>query len=85
MHYRLDLVLKPAEGALVRVIGMVERRGFTSTSVQAQREASNEGHWKVQMLIAGERPGDTLRLQLEKIYDCVSVSITEAAATGVTP
>ena len=28
MRYRLDLVLKPAEGALVRVIGMTERRGF---------------------------------------------------------
>ncbi|RBC83969.1 acetolactate synthase, partial [Xanthomonas oryzae pv. oryzae] len=26
MRYRLDLVLKPAEGALVRVIGMTERR-----------------------------------------------------------
>ncbi|MFS2046431.1 acetolactate synthase, partial [Stenotrophomonas geniculata] len=28
MQYRLDLVLHPAEGALLRVIGMAERRGF---------------------------------------------------------
>ena len=33
MRYRLDLVLKPAEGALTRVIGMAERRGFTPHSI----------------------------------------------------
>ncbi|MCF5931512.1 acetolactate synthase, partial [Xanthomonas perforans] len=34
MRYRLDLVLKPAEGALVRVIGMTERRGFRPCAIQ---------------------------------------------------
>ena len=33
MRYRLDLVLKPVEGALVRVIGMTERRGFAPRAI----------------------------------------------------
>ena len=37
MQYRLDLVLKPAEGALVRVLGMVERRGFAAKNIAGAR------------------------------------------------
>ena len=42
MRYRLDLVLKPAEGALTRVIGMAERRGFTPHSINGE-PASEDG------------------------------------------
>ena len=79
MQYRLELVLKPAEGALLRVLGMVERRGFTAHDIAGQR--SVEG-WRVQMEISGQRPPETLRHQLEKIYDCESVQIV---ALGTLP
>ena len=36
MRYRLDLVLKPVEGALVRVIGMTERRGFAPRAISGE-------------------------------------------------
>ena len=84
MRYRLDLVLKPAEGALTRVIGMAERRGFTPHSINGD-SATEDGRWRVQLVVDGQRPGETLRLQMLKVYDCVSVEITavETAAEVV--
>ena len=84
MRYRLDLVLKPAEGALVRVIGMVERRGFAPRAISGRPDGSG-GPWRLQLVVDGQRPAETLRLQMQKIYDCESVEITaidETAALG---
>ena len=79
MQFRLDLQISAAEGAIIRVLGMIERRGFTASSIHADRGA--DGLWQVQVIVDGERPGPTLAHQLEKIYDCVSVSVTAADAT----
>lgn len=79
MRYRLDLVLKPAEGALTRVIGMAERRGFTPHSING-RNADEHG-WRVELVVDGQRPAETLRLQMLKVYDCVSVEITPVEST----
>ncbi|MFT4198615.1 MAG: ACT domain-containing protein [Pseudoxanthomonas sp.] len=78
MRYRLDLLLKPAEGALVRVIGMVERRGFAPRAVQAV--PASDGRWQLVMEVEGSRPPQTLHHQLCKVYDCESVSVSEVAA-----
>ena len=82
MQYRLDLVLKPAEGALTRVIGMVERRGFAPRAINgALRDA--DGRWRLQLLVDGQRPAETLRRQLEKVYDCESVAVSAAEPVSV--
>lgn len=75
MRYRLDLVLKPAEGALTRVIGMAERRGFTPQAINGEPAAA-DGRWRLQLVVDGNRPAETLRLQMQKIYDCESVVVT---------
>lgn len=75
MRYRLDLVLKPAEGALVRTLGMVERRGFAPRAISGAPNAG-DGRWRVQLEVDGQRPAESLRLQLRKVYDCESVEIT---------
>ena len=83
MQYRLDLIVSPAEGALVRVIGMVERRGFAPRAVHAVPRA--DGRWELGMHIEGTRPMEALRHQLEKVYDCESVAICiDPPATAVT-
>ena len=74
MRYRLDLVLKPVEGALVRVIGMIERRGFAPRAISGGTEGG-DGCWTLQLVVEGSRPAETLRRQLLKVYDCVSVAI----------
>lgn len=85
MQYRLDMTLKSADGALLRVLGMTERRGFSPCKIQGERVAGDAGRWHVQLIVDGSRPAETLQRQLEKVYDCESVSITpldpmEAAA-----
>jgi acetolactate synthase II small subunit len=82
MRYRLDLVLKPAEGALTRVIGMAERRGFTPHSINGHNAADESG-WRVELVVDGQRPPETLRLQMLKVYDCVSVVVTAIESTPV--
>ena len=75
MRYRLDLVLKPVEGALVRVIGMTERRGFAPRAIQGGADAV-DGRWRLQLVVEGSRPAETLGRQMLKVYDCESVEIT---------
>ena len=74
MRYRLDLVLKPVEGALVRVIGMTERRGFAPRAISGGA-GDGDGRWKLQLVVDGGRPAETLKRQLQKVYDCESVQI----------
>ena len=62
MRYRLDLVLKPVEGALVRVIGMTERRGFAPRAISGGTEGG-DGRWTLQLVVEGSRPAETLRRQ----------------------
>ena len=76
MQYRLDLVLHPAEGALLRVIGMAERRGFAPRAIAGAPNAADAGRWHLQLVVDSTRPPETLRRQIEKIYDCVSVRIS---------
>ncbi|ALJ29260.1 MULTISPECIES: ACT domain-containing protein [Stenotrophomonas] len=83
MQYRLDLVLTPAEGALLRVLGMVERRGFAPCNIAGSRQPADAGRWHVQLEVSGERPPETLCRQLEKVYDCESVRIVPLEPAGV--
>jgi len=81
MLYRLDLVLKPAEGALARVIGLAERRGFSPRAITGTTGADAAGDsWQLQLVVSSDRPADNLRRQMEKIYDCESVHITTLEA-----
>ncbi|WP_305804180.1 ACT domain-containing protein [Stenotrophomonas sp. YIM B06876] len=83
MQYRLELVLKPVEGVLLRVIGMVERRGFAPCAIHGAPNADDDGRWHLQLLVNGDRPPETLCRQLEKVYDCESVRITASAGACV--
>lgn len=77
MRYRLDLVIKPIDGALLRVLGMTERRGFSPCAINGGPDTGDAGRWHLQLVVeGGNRPADTLQRQLEKIYDCESVRIT---------
>ena len=82
MQYRLDLVLVPAEGALLRVIGMAERRGFSPRAIAGAPNAADQGRWHLQLVVDSNRPPETLRRQIEKIYDCVSVRISALEPTA---
>ena len=74
MRYRLDLTLRQAEGALARVLGTAERRGFRPLSVDG--EAQHDGdRWHLSMTVEGDRAGDGLQQQLAKLHDCIAVEM----------
>ena len=77
MRYQLDLTLRRAEGALARVLGTTERRGFQPVSVDG--EANDDGdRWYLRMTVAGARAPEGLQQQLAKLYDCLAVDVRAA-------
>jgi len=79
MRYRLDLTLRHAEGALARVLGTAERRGFRPLAVEGgivpESSRPDGDRWHLQMTVEGERPADNLHEQLAKLYDCLDVQV----------
>ncbi|MDH5824737.1 ACT domain-containing protein [Luteimonas sp. RD2P54] len=78
MRYRLDLTLRSAEGALVRVLGAAERRGFRPLSVDGETRPDGD-RWYLRMTVEGERSDEALRGQLAKLHDCLSVEVSPCA------
>lgn len=79
MRYRLDLTLRHAEGALARVLGTAERRGFRPLAVEGGIHSNSRrpdgDRWHLQMTVEGDRPADNLHAQLAKLYDCLDVQV----------
>jgi acetolactate synthase II small subunit len=74
MRYRLDLTLRRAEGALVRVLGAAERRGFQPVSVDGETHDDGD-RWHLRMTVDGAREPEGLQQQLAKLYDCLAVEV----------
>ena len=72
---RLEIMVEQAEGALLRVLGTVERRGFRVRDVQTRQV--NPTLWQMVLLVDGERPVEVLCRQLERLVD---VHLAECAA-----
>lgn len=74
-RYQLDLTLRHAEGALIRVLGAAERRGFRPISVDGETQADGD-RWYLRVAVESDRSAETLCSQLEKLYDCLSVEVS---------
>jgi len=78
MRYQLELTLRRTEGALTRVLGTAERRGFAPLSVDGHAHADGE-RWQLRMTVEGEREAEGLQHQLAKLYDCLAVEVQPCA------
>jgi len=74
MRYQLEVTLRRAEGALARVLGATERRGFKPLALDGQAQADAD-QWRLRMTVEGERSDAALQQQLAKMHDCLSVSV----------
>ncbi len=74
MRYQLDLILRHAEGALVRVLGTTERRGFRPLALEGQARDGDD-RWQLRMTVEGARSDRSLQQQLAKLHDCLSVEV----------
>ncbi len=75
MRYTCDLTLRRTEGVLNRVIGTAERRGFPPVAVDG-RAADDGVHWHLKLTVESDRHRDSLKAQLSKLYDCLSVEVS---------
>ncbi len=75
MRYQLDLTLRQAEGALARVLGTAERRGFRPLAVDGEAQPDGD-RWYLRMTVEGERSDESLQQQLAKLYDCLEARVT---------
>jgi len=74
MNHTLRMNIHKVEGAIIRLLGLIERRGFSVTAMNAHTdEASQQVEITVHLHSAG-RSVDTLARQIGKLYDVRSVA-----------
>jgi acetolactate synthase II small subunit len=87
MKYTLRIQLSSVEGAVIRALGLIERRGF-SLSKCTVSESDGSGR-DMEVTVTSSRPGDLLKRQLERLHDVYHVELLPAAKispnTGVRP
>lgn len=72
MSRRLEITMAANEGALIRVLGTVERRGYSLDSLHVERTAD---HMLVNMRIESDRDADILCRQLDRLVDVQTVNL----------
>ena len=75
MKIHLDISLSNAEGALIRVLGTIGRRGHKLLGLRSR--ISNPGDDFQELLVdidCGERSPDVLIRQIDRLYDVISVN-----------
>ena len=84
MNYQLNIKMRKAEGSLVRLLGVVQRRCYDVLSMTAQLDAS-ERLYDIRLVfrpIATSvsptgRPADILERMVARLYDVDSVELVE--------
>lgn len=76
MSERIEISFAPAEGAVQRMLGLVERRGFIVNGITM---AADAGHASLTLDVAPRDAGrglDIMARQLRRLVDVQSVSVT---------
>lgn len=82
MKHSLQIQIHAREGAVLRTLGLVERRGFRIEGLNVA-EAQGDGH-AMQLAVRSDRSIALLKRQLERLHDVIWVEIETdgpAAAT----
>ena len=73
MNYTLRIQLSSVEGAVIRALGLIERRGFSLIKCSVS-ESDGTGR-DMEVSVASSRPGDLLKRQLERLHDVYKVEL----------
>lgn len=82
MSRRLQISITSTEGALIRVLGTVERRGYSLSSLQVEK---NESGMQISMQIESDRDANVLCRQLDRLFDVQSVVLEAEPALVEAP
>lgn len=83
MSRRLQIELDTSEGALLRVLGTVERRGFALLAMRAGKP--DEQRYLLQLTLEGARDAEVLCRQLERLVDVRTVQLLAEAEPTAAP
>ena len=73
MDYTLHIQLSSCEGAVLRALGLMERRGYTlKTCSVAESDGSGRD---MDVTVTSTRSGDLLKRQLERLHDVFYVEL----------
>jgi len=73
MDYKLRIQLSNSEGAIIRALGLMERRGFILRTCSVND--SDASGREMDVTVTSERSGDLLRRQLERLHDVHHVEL----------
>lgn len=79
MNHTLTIQLSGSEGAVIRTLGLIERRGFSLGRCSVGETDINGRVMEVQ--VSSTRPGDLLKRQLERLHDVFHVELKPATAS----
>jgi len=77
MKHSLQIQLRSREGAVLRALGLMERRGFRLESLTVE-EAAGDGR-AMSVSLSSDRPVDLLKRQLERLHDVLWVEVKQNA------
>ena len=84
MNRTIEISLERAEGAIIRAIGLIERRGFAVTSISTIAGTA-AGLLGLRLEVASRgRPYDVLIRQIEKLFDVRSARLVERVVEAET-
>jgi acetolactate synthase II small subunit len=88
MNYSLRIQLSSVDGAVIRALGLMERRGY-SLNTCSFAEANGNGR-NMEVTVSSSRSGDLLKCQLERLHDVYHVEllptvVTDSNQPGVRP
>ena len=88
MNHTLRIQLSSVEGAVIRALGLMERRGYSLNKCSVNESDGNGRSMEVS--VNSSRPGDLLKRQLERLHDVYHVEllptiVTNPKTTGIRP
>ena len=79
MNYSLRIQLSSVEGAVIRALGLIERRGYSLNKCLVG-EADGTGR-NMEVSVTSSRSGDLLKRQLERLHDVYQVELLPVAVS----
>jgi acetolactate synthase regulatory subunit len=76
MNYSLRIQLSSVEGAVIRALGLMERRGYSLNKCSVS-ESDGTGR-NMEVSVTSTRSGDLLKRQLERLHDVYHVELLPA-------
>jgi len=78
MNHTMKLTIQRVEGAIIRTLGLIERRGFAVTSIDASPDESPHQMELTLEVYSPQRSAEVLARQVEKLFDVCSVNLVTA-------